>query len=128
MKTNKLELKLELVVLSFKVCPKRGIIGQIDSLFFRQKILNIEISPFFFLSRSPDSNFAIRKYTFLQYSQILNNNMLLALLVEKSFLCGAFCNITSSLVLIFTTVFKSNPKRRSSSLYLCKMEMDFYHF
>ena len=68
--------------------------------------------------RPPDSEFTMRKCTFVQCSQILDEKPIVAILDQKSSLCGTFCNITFSFLLMLTTVFKSNPKRLSISFYI----------
>ena len=78
---------------------------------------------FFFTTGSswpPDSNFTMRKCPSVQCSQILIKTYCWHLWPKSHFgvLCGAFCNIIFSFLLIWTTVFKSNPKRLSISFYI----------
>ena len=98
--------------------------------------LNLFPEQFFFTTGScwsPDSNFTIRKCTSVQYFQILDKKRYCWHFWFKSHfsvLCGEFCNITFSFLLILTTIFKSNPKQQSISFYIpfVTWKMHFKHF
>ena len=114
---------------SFSNLPKLPIYSEIKAkLIFSPK--NSKFRNFTGFFCFDDLLIPILQYANAYFSHILRFWILLTLLVEKSLLCCVFCNITSSFLLILTTLFKSNSKRRRQliSYTLCKWKMHFSTF
>ena len=97
--------------------------------------LNLFPEWFFYITDScwpPDSDFTMCKCTLFNILRFWIKRYCWHFWVKSHFgiLCGVFCNITFSFLLILTTVFKSNPKRLSISFYIpfVTWKMHFKHF